>query len=133
MHFAPEVPAVDIAVKGGPVIFTSVAFPHATTYTSVAGGTYDLEFRAAGTDQVLLTASGIGVKSGVVESLAGVGGVGRPIEVVEIPDAAAAAAVGGAGTGEGGMAGTPPAGPPLALAAAVLLAAAAAASRRRPV
>jgi Domain of unknown function (DUF4397) len=115
LHFAPEVPAVDIAIKGGPVIFSSVGFPEATSYAAVAGGSYDLEFRAAGTDQVLLTARGVTIKAGAVESLVGVGGVGRPIEVVQVQDAAAAAVAmaggaegagggGGAGTGMGGMA-----------------------------
>jgi hypothetical protein len=109
LHFAPEVPAVDIAIRGGPVIFSSVGFPEATSYAAVASGTYDLEFRAAGTDQVLLTARGVIIKAGAVESLVGVGGVGRPIEVVQVQDAAAAAATatglgGGAGTGLGGMA-----------------------------
>jgi hypothetical protein len=109
LHFAPEVPAVDIAIKGGPVIFSSVGFPEATSYAAVAGGSYDLEFRAAGTDQVLLTARGVVIKAGAVESLVGVGGVGRPIEVVQVQDAAAAAATavaagGGVGTGLGGMA-----------------------------
>jgi hypothetical protein len=77
----------------------------------VASGSYDLEFRAAGTDQVLLTARGVSIKSGAVESLVGVGGVGRPIEVVQVQDAAGAAAAttaagigGGASTGLGGMA-----------------------------
>jgi uncharacterized protein DUF4397 len=115
LHFAPEVPAVDIAIKGGPIIFSGVGFPEATSYSAVASGSYDLEFRAAGTDQVLLTARGVSIKAGAVESLVGVGGVGRPIEVVQVQDAAAATAavnsssgggggVGGAATGLGGMA-----------------------------
>ena len=53
LHFAPEVPAVDVAVKGGAVIFSSVGFPSATSYSPVEAGSYDLELRAAGTDQVL--------------------------------------------------------------------------------
>ena len=105
IHFAPEVPAVDIAIKGGPVIFSGVGFDAATGYSTVASGSYDLEFRAAGSDQVLLTAHGVNLKAGSVASLAGVGGAGRPIEVVQIEDAAAAAATGAAGTGMGGMAG----------------------------
>lgn len=104
IHFAPEVPAVDIALKGGPVIFSSLGFPSATSYSPVDAGSYDLEFRAAGTDQVLMTARGITLKAGTIASLAGVGGVGRQIEVVQIADAAGAAATGGASTGLGGMA-----------------------------
>jgi hypothetical protein len=105
IHFAPEVPAVDIAIKGGPVIFSSVGFDAATAYFTVASGSYDLEFRAAGSDQVLLTARGVNLKAGSVASLAGVGGAGRPIEVVQIEDAAAASTSGAAATGMGGMAG----------------------------
>ena len=93
-----------MAVKGGAGIFSSVGFPSATSYSPVEAGSYDLELRAAGTDQVLLTASGIVLKPGMVESLAGVGGVGRPIEVVQIPDAAGVPVAGGASTGLGGMA-----------------------------
>jgi hypothetical protein len=104
IHFAPEVPAVDIAIKGGPVIFSSVGFDAATSYSTVPSGSYDLEFRAAGSDQVLLTARGVILKAGSVASLAGVGGAGRPIEVVQIEDAAAASTSGAAGTGLGGMA-----------------------------
>jgi Domain of unknown function (DUF4397) len=115
LHFAPDIPAVDIAIKGGPVIFSGVGFPEATSYSAVASGSYDLEFRAAGTDQVILTAHGVNIKAGAVESLVGVGGVGRPIEVVQVQDAAAATAavnssnsggggIGGAATGLGGMA-----------------------------
>lgn len=109
LQFAPDVPSVDIAIRGGPVIFSSVGFPEATSYTALASGSYDLDFRAAGTGQVLLTARGVTIKAGAVESLVGVGGAGRPIEIVQVQDAAAAAATaagagGGAGTGLGGMA-----------------------------
>src|SRR2546430_1758681 len=38
IHFAPEVPAVDIAIKGGPVIFSGVGFDAATGYSTVASG-----------------------------------------------------------------------------------------------
>ena len=104
IHFAPEFPAFDIAIKGGPVIFSSVGFPSATSYSAVDGGSYDLEFRQAGTNNVLLTAPGITLRAGTVESLAGVGGAGRPVEVVQIADAAGASASGGAPSGLGGMA-----------------------------
>jgi hypothetical protein len=134
MQFALDVPAVDIAVRGGPVLFSSVTFPNATGYASFPVGSSDLEFRAAGTDQVLLTASGITVRAGMVESLAGVGGVGRPMEVVQIPDAAAAMAVGGADAGLGGMARPgrlAPGGPSIPLAALLMAAVTLWASRRR--
>jgi hypothetical protein len=111
LHFAPDVPAVDIAIRGSPVIFSDVGFPQATSYAAVAGGSYDLEFRAAGTDHVLLTARDVTIKAGSVESLVGVGGGGRPIEIVQVQDAAAAAAASSAASGTGaatGAGGTAP-------------------------
>ena len=106
LQMAPEVPTVDIAIQGGPVIFSGVGFPEATSYSVLPSGSYNLEFRAAGTDQVLLTARGVTIKAGAVESLVGVGGAGRPVELVQVQDAAAAtAAVSASGAGIGGLGG----------------------------
>jgi hypothetical protein len=88
LQFAPDVPAMDIAMRGGPVLFSSVTFPN----------------------------------------------VGRPVEVVQIPDAAAAMAVAGADAGMGGMARRgrlAPGGPSIPLAALLLAAVTLWASRRR--
>jgi hypothetical protein len=104
IHLAPEVPAVDITVAGGPTLFSSLAFPVATTYLTVPAATYHLQFHSAGLPDILLDVPPVNVKAGAIESLIGTGGVGRPVEVVQLLDAAAAPATGGVGTGEGGMA-----------------------------
>ncbi|OKL39010.1 DUF4397 domain-containing protein [Pontibacter flavimaris] len=55
VHLSPDAPAVDIAVAGGPVLFSNRAFKSATDFTPVAAGTYTLEVRPAGTMTVALT------------------------------------------------------------------------------
>ena len=64
MHTGPDAPAVDIAVTGGPVLFSNVSFRQATGYPQVAPGTYDLEVRAAGTTTVALAVPGVTLRSG---------------------------------------------------------------------
>lgn len=123
IHMAPDVPAVDVVVKGGPVIFSNISFLQASAYKSLPSGTYDLELRATGTSQVLFTATGVAVAGGTIHSETGIGGVGSPVELLQIPDAGAAttAPLGGANTGGGGLAMRQPA--PSGLAGAGVIAA----------
>lgn len=59
VHASPDAPAVDIAVKGGPVLFSNVPFKGVGDYLPVAAGTYDLEVRLAGTTTVALDVPGV--------------------------------------------------------------------------
>lgn len=59
IHLSPDAPAVDVAIKKGPILFTDVAFRQATEYGQVDPGTYTLEVRAAGTQQVVLEISDV--------------------------------------------------------------------------
>ena len=60
-HFSANAPAVDIAVAGGPVLFSNRSFNDQGTNTSVINftpvdaGSYTLEVRAAGTTPAILT------------------------------------------------------------------------------
>ncbi|HEX9094039.1 MAG TPA: DUF4397 domain-containing protein, partial [Coriobacteriia bacterium] len=54
VHASPDAPAVDIAVTGGPVLFSNVSFRQASGYPQVAPSTYDLEARPASTNVVAL-------------------------------------------------------------------------------
>ncbi len=54
VHTSPDAPAVDIAVKGGPVLFGNVKFREASDYLSVDAGAYNIEVRLAGTTTVAL-------------------------------------------------------------------------------
>jgi hypothetical protein len=67
VHASPNAPAVDIAVAdGGPVLFGDIEFKEVGDYLSVAPGTYDLEARLAGTNQVVLDIPGVELMAGRV-------------------------------------------------------------------
>jgi len=66
VHASPDAPAVDVAVKGGPVLFSNVPFKGVGAYTPVDAGTYDLEVRLAGTDTVALAIPGAKLDAGKV-------------------------------------------------------------------
>lgn len=65
-HGSPDAPAVDVAVTGGPVLYTNVAFEETGDYLPVPAGIYDLEVRLAGTETVVLFLPGIEVPAGAV-------------------------------------------------------------------
>ena len=71
-HFSPDAPAVDIAVTGGPVLFSNRQFNDQSTnasyanFTPVDAGTYNLEVRAAGTNTVVLSLPNVTLPSGKI-------------------------------------------------------------------
>jgi hypothetical protein len=66
VHTVPDAPAVDIAITGGDVIVPGLEFPNASDYLEVPAGTYDLEVRIAGTEDVVLPLPGIELTGGTV-------------------------------------------------------------------
>ncbi|NJL44155.1 MAG: DUF4397 domain-containing protein [Nitrosarchaeum sp.] len=76
VHASPDAPAVDIAVAGGPVLFSDVEFKEFAT-RSVPAGTYDLEVRLAGTDTVVLSLPGIALEERTAYTAVAVGEVGQ--------------------------------------------------------
>jgi hypothetical protein len=73
VHASPDAPAVDVAVKGGPVLFSNLAFPNAAGPSPVDAGTYDLEVRAAGTTTVALPVNGVQLQAGKIYTVLAVG------------------------------------------------------------
>jgi hypothetical protein len=73
VHASPDAPAVDIAVKDGPVLFSNVAFKEVGEYLPVDVGTYDLQVRLAGTDTVALDVPGVELKNKVVYTVFAMG------------------------------------------------------------
>jgi uncharacterized protein DUF4397 len=76
IHAAPEVPAVDVAVKDGPTLFEGAKFPSATDYAEVDAASYPVQVKPAGGDEVLLEAN-LAVKAGTIYSVAAIGGPAR--------------------------------------------------------
>lgn len=110
VHLSPDAPAVDIAVAGGPVLFDSIAFRQFGDYTPVDAGTYDLEARVAGTDNVALSVPGVSLTAGTIYTVYAVGFAAEEpaLSVIVSQDAAAMMpavlpAAGEAGTGGIGL------------------------------
>jgi Domain of unknown function (DUF4397) len=100
-----DLPAVDIAVAGGPVLESRLAYPEPTGYRQLASGRYRVEVRRAGAGAVLVKGT-VAVKPGTVTSVALLGGAGERRELYAFSDAAGSrsAPAGGIRTGAGGTA-----------------------------
>ncbi|QMU30315.1 DUF4397 domain-containing protein [Adhaeribacter radiodurans] len=66
IHLSPDAPAVDIAVKDGPVLFSNRSFKSATDFTPVDATSYNLEVRLAGTNTVVLDLPGVALQNGKI-------------------------------------------------------------------
>ncbi len=81
-HFCPNAPAVDIAVTGGPVLFSNRQFndqagtANLSNFTAVDAGTYNLEVRLAGTTTVVLPLPNITLTAGKIYTVFAKGFVG---------------------------------------------------------
>jgi LPXTG-motif cell wall-anchored protein len=73
VHASPDAPAVDIAVKNGPVLFANVPFKGVGDYLPVDAATYDLEVRLAGTTTVALEVPGLKLDAGTVYTVFAMG------------------------------------------------------------
>jgi hypothetical protein len=112
VHASPDAPAVDVAVAGGPVLFPNVPFKGVAGYDEVDAGTYNLEVRAAGTQNVALAVPNVTLQPGQIVTIfgAGLAGDGSLSAVPVAYNAAGAGGTGGPGpaslprAGTGGMA-----------------------------
>lgn len=69
VHASPDAPAVDIAVKNGPILFRGIPFKGVGDYVQVPGGTYDLEVRPTGSSVVALALPGVNLEGGTACSV----------------------------------------------------------------
>jgi len=78
VHASPNAPEVDIAVAdGGPVLFANIEFKESGDYLPVDAGTYDLEARLAGTNDVALSVPGVALEDGKVYTIFAMGLAGE--------------------------------------------------------
>ena len=73
IHASPDAPAVDIAVKGGPLLVSNLPFGEQQGPLPADAGTYDLEVRVAGTSNVVLPLNGVQLQAGKVYTFVAVG------------------------------------------------------------
>ena len=82
LHFSPNAPAVDIAVSGGPVLFSNRKFNDQTTntaavnFTPVDAKAYNLEVRLAGESTVVLPLPNVTLTAGKIYTVFAKGFVG---------------------------------------------------------
>jgi hypothetical protein len=91
VHASPDAPAVDIAVTGGPVLFSSIEFKGVGDYLPVDAGTYDLEARLAGTETVALSVPGVQLDEGTVYTIFAMGLAGGEPALTAVASADAVA------------------------------------------
>jgi hypothetical protein len=89
VHASPNAPAVDVAQQGGAVLFSNVSFKEAAGYILLAGGTFNLEVREAGTNNVVLSVPNVALQSCNVYTIWAMGLVNDqpPLEAVTSTDA----------------------------------------------
>jgi hypothetical protein len=73
LNLAPDAPALDVTKPDGSVLFANVPFDAAGSYQALAGGSYNLQLRTAGTTTVLAGLNGINLREGQVYTLYAVG------------------------------------------------------------
>jgi uncharacterized protein (UPF0264 family) len=84
-HASPDAPAVDVAVQGGPVLFSNLPFGQISSYLDVAAGTYTLEVRVAGTSTVVLTIPNYALEPGKAYTVAAIGLAGGTPALTVLP------------------------------------------------
>ena len=90
IHASPDAPAVDVAVTGGDVLISGLAFPSASDALEVPAGAYDLEVRPAGTTDVALALPGVQLEAGMVYDVFAIGQLGDgTLTVLVVPSMAA--------------------------------------------
>ncbi|WP_064091351.1 DUF4397 domain-containing protein [Rossellomorea aquimaris] len=73
IHLSPDAPAVDIAVKGGDVIFSNIAFKQASDYLTLTPMTVNLEARVAGSKNTVLSVPNVQLKANQAYTIIAVG------------------------------------------------------------
>ncbi len=84
IQLSPNAPPMDVAIQGGPTLFSNVEYKEITNYRTVDPGTYTLAVSPAGTVQAVLLLPGIPLEANLLYTLYTVGLVGGqpPLEAV---------------------------------------------------
>ncbi len=86
-------------------LYRNIGFTEASPYLQIPAGHYDIELRVAGSNRAIFKLKDFNADGGHIQTLAAAGGIGRPVELVQMYDSTSVAVTpqGGAATGAGGM------------------------------
>ena len=87
VHASPDAPAVDVAVKDGPVLFSNISFKQVGDYLPVDAAAYDLQVRLAGTETAVLDVPGLALADGTVYTVFAMGLAGGEPALMAVPSA----------------------------------------------
>lgn len=87
-HLSPDAPPVDITLPDGTKLFSNVSYRSYSDYITVAPGTYTLQVRPAGQEQVVLTIPNVTLSPGTISTVYAVGFLDGdpPLEALLYPD-----------------------------------------------
>jgi hypothetical protein len=93
VHASVDIPAVDIAIKGGDVVIDNLEYAQLSDPVEVPAGTHDLEVRLHSTGEVALDLPGVVAEPGMIYDLVAYGKPGNdttPLTVATLTDEARA-------------------------------------------
>jgi hypothetical protein len=93
VHASVDIPAVDIAIKGGDVVIDNLEYAQLSDPVEVPAGSYDLEVRLHSTGEVALDLPGVVAEPGMIYDLVAYGKPGddtTPLTVATLTDEARA-------------------------------------------
>ncbi len=84
VHLSADTPAVDVAVKGGPILFANKRYATISPYLEVAAGTVDLQVRPAGWPIAAKTIPMVTLLAGSVYTFYAIGSLAGPAQGLRI-------------------------------------------------
>lgn len=89
-HLSPDAPSVDVTLPDGTKLFSNISYMSFSDYISVAPGSYTLQVKPAGKEQVVLTVPNVYLAPGTISTVYAVGLADGepPLEALLFPDGA---------------------------------------------
>lgn len=87
-NLSPDSSSVDIALSDGTVILSDISFMDYSKYITITPGTYTLLMKPMGSNEVLLTITGLNLMAGTINTIFAIGFMDGdpPLEAVTYPD-----------------------------------------------